>query len=353
MSETDLQEDATVQQGVEQTAPVEPPAGIPEAQRGSWFAVPSDDPVVEYVRANLWNHGERPSSWEAARLSQAAYVYREKTTGWAIAAKFYAPKTGSSADKHAHRELEAIQQVRAAGLDGREMRAIEALSVWRGVLFLEYVDGLSLEDVIAVRRSRPGTLIPCLRLTARMLATLHACGTQPDRTLDFALAVADAHEYVGNLVRYGVLQDDPIVSEGLTRAIDHWQASPVMRDCSPGFVHGDATSSNFIFPWSGGVVAIDWERLDVADPAADLGRLMAEVAHSIKQQGGDVSESEYFLARLVEGYTESLPADWDAAALVQRARFYRATSTLRIARNGWLSRLDRTALVAQALALLS
>ena len=38
---------------------------------------------------------------------------------------------------------------------------------------------------------------------------------------------------------------------------------------------------------------------------------------------------------------------------MKRARFFQASSTLRIARNGWVSRLDRMGLVAQALALLS
>jgi hypothetical protein len=39
-------------------------------------------------------------------------------------------------------------------------------------------------------------------------------------------------------------------------------------------------------------------------------------------------------------------------ALIERARFYRASSTLRIARNGWLSRPERSALVLEATALL-
>lgn len=38
--------------------------------------------------------------------------------------------------------------------------------------------------------------------------------------------------------------------------------------------------------------------------------------------------------------------------LIERARFYRASGTLRIARNGWLSRLERSALVVEAMALL-
>jgi len=48
-----------------------------------------------------------------------------------------------------------------------------------------------------------------------------------------------------------------------------------------------------------------------------------------------------------------LPEGWDGDSVINRARFYRASSTLRIARNGWVSRLDRTALVAQAMALLA
>jgi hypothetical protein len=65
-----------------------------------------------------------------------------------------------------------------------------------------------------------------------------------------------------------------------------------------------------------------------------------------------VPEALSFVEHLTESYREALPDDWDAASLLERARFYRASSTLRIARNGWLSRLERTALVAQAMALL-
>jgi len=139
----------------------------------------------------------------------------------------------------------------------------------------------------------------------------------------------------------------------LTRAIDHWSARSVAGEYRPALTHGDATTTNFVFPWTGGVVAVDWERLYVADPAADLGRLMAEVAHSIKQHGGSVAEAVPFVQRLTDAYCKVLPASEDREALMERARFYQATSTLRIARNGWVSKLDRMALVAQALALLS
>lgn len=333
--------------------PLEPPADVPEIQRGNWFSLPADDPVAAYITANCWEGPDPPAGWEAARLSQAVYVYREGMTAHKISAKFYAVKTGASADKHARREMEAIDQAQGAGLTGAGVRAIRALGLWRGILFLEYLDGLTLEDVIAVRRSRPGTLTPCLERTARLLATLHGHGVQPEAAPDFRPAVEHTRKVVEELATHGVLQGDPLVRQGLLRAIERWEEAPVMEAFTPTCVHGDATTSNFIFPWDEGIVALDWERFDVADPAADLGRLMAEVSHSINQHGGSVAEAEPFIEHLVAAYVKALPAGWDSTALLQRARFHRAASTLRIARNGWVPRLDRTALVAQGLALLS
>jgi aminoglycoside phosphotransferase (APT) family kinase protein len=158
---------------------------------------------------------------------------------------------------------------------------------------------------------------------------------------------------VNDLERWGVLANDPVVRDGLVCSIDRWAARKGMTQFVPTLTHGDATTTNFIFPWDGGVVAVDWERLCVADPAADLGRLMAEVSHSIKQHGGSVAEAVPHIQRLVDAYSDASTNGEDAKALLGRARYYQAVSTLRIARNGWASRLDRTALVAQSLALLN
>ncbi len=333
-------------------SPIEPPPDGAESQRNDWFAVPPSDPVVEYLAANLWDRAEQPSAWEAARLSRAAYIYREKATQWAVVAKFYAAKT-RSAEKYAEREFTHIQQAQAAGLANGQVRAIRPLASWRGVLFLEYVAGLSLENVIAVRRSQPGKLLPGLERAAVLLATLHTHSTRPDAPPDFQPEADYARKCVDDLTKHGVLQGEPLVRDGLIRLIDYWAAVPAMGSFVPACTHGDATTSNFIFPWDGGVVAIDWERCHVADPAADLGRLMAEVSHSVKQYGGDVAEAVSLLQHLAEAYRQALPPDRNAEALVERARFYQASSTLRIARNGWVSRLDRSTLVAQALALLA
>jgi thiamine kinase-like enzyme len=335
------------------THPIEPPADVPEIQRGDWLTLSTPDPVAEYLSGHHWDRSELPVSWKVARLSQAAYVYREVATDWAVVAKFYAVKTGDKAARYADREFGCTQRAQAAGLDERNARAVKPLATWRGILFLEYVDGLTLEDVIAVRRSRPGTLAPSLESTAQLIATLHKRGTRTDAAPDFQSAVNYAQKMVGDLVRWGVLESDPVIRDGLSRMIGRWEDYPAMAEFTPTLTHGDATTTNFIFPWSGGIVGVDWERLHAADPAADLGRLMAEVSHSIKHHGGSIAEAVPFVNRLALAYCQALPADHDTEAVLERARFYQASSTLRIARNGWVSKLDRMGLVARALALLS
>lgn len=334
-------------------ASLEPPVNLPDIQRGVWCPLSGPDPIATHLAAQHWQDHEPPTGWEVARLSHAVYLYREIRTQYAAVAKFYTVKTNTSAAQHARQELDLTQQAQAAGLAAGSIRALHTLGVYRGVLLLEYVSGLTLEDVIAVRRSRPGTLLTALQLAGTLLATLHQHGQRPQTPPDFDKPLRKTHGYVDTLVNYGVLADDPLVGAGLHHLIKRWAAKPIMRNYTPALTHGDATTTNFVFPASGGVVGIDWERLHANDPAADIGRLMAEITHSIKQHGGSVAEALPDVDFLLNTYCQMLPIAADQQALRERARFYRAASTLRIARNGWVSRLDRTELVAQALALLA
>ncbi|HZD58606.1 MAG TPA: aminoglycoside phosphotransferase family protein [Anaerolineales bacterium] len=330
-----------------------PPADTPEIRRGSWCSLPQDDPVAAYLAKEHLEKMLEPPAWEVARLSSAAYVYRERNSGSAAVAKFYAVKTSRSADKYAHREFRVTQEAQSICHKGGEFRAVRPLSVWRGVLFVEHIDGLTLEDVIAVRRSRPGTLLPSIERIARFLAHLHANGIRADEPVHFDWEINDTRDILDDLSNHGVIEDNPVIQSGLKTLIDRWADSTEMRSYTSVLNHGDATTSNFIFPWQGEMVTIDWERARPGDPAADLGRLMAELSHSLKQHGGSIAEAMPFIEHLQASYRQALPAGRDVAALLARSRFYMAASTLRIARNGWVSRLDRTALVAQALAWLS
>jgi len=330
-----------------------PPVSDTDLPASDWFSLPNSDPIIDYLIANLWDLPVQPVSWQAVQLSQAVYVYREHQTGWAIVAKFHTAKTGTDAERHAAREYQYNQQAREVGLVENELSAVRPLGVWRGAIFFDYVDGLTLEDKIAIRRSQPGELSHILENVGRFLASFHAGSLQCDDGQDFGPVADYAYKLVDNLARHGVIKNNPVVQNSFGRVIEKWATDRRMWDFRLTLNHGDTTTSNFIIPPRGGVVAIDWERSDTADPASDLGRLMAEVIHSVSHYGGNFTEGQTFAQQLANKYCDFLPSDWNHTALLHRALFYQATSTLRIARNGWLSRQNRLALILQAFALLS
>lgn len=335
------------------TTLIDPPVETPELKLGNWISLPNDDPIVEYLTENLWEETQLPESWQVARRSQAVYVYRETRTCWQAVAKYYIVKTGEKAEKYAQREMTLIEQARQATLATGPIRAIRPFSVWRGVLFMEFADGLTLEDVIAVRRSRPGTVLPSLGKVAQLLALLHSQKLASSETETAEDITAEARKIVDNLSKYGVLQDNPIIQDGLICQIGRWPEKPEFHNYPLALNHGDSTTTNFILSNQGNeLIAIDWERSKIADPAADLGRIMAEVEHSISQHGGNLGEASPLIEHLIEEYAQTAAKTFDTEALFERARYHRAITSLRIARNGWLSRLERTQLVAQALALL-
>jgi aminoglycoside phosphotransferase (APT) family kinase protein len=339
-----------------ETTLLQPPVDVPEIQRGNWLQLPDADPLVEYIGRELWDLPRLPTTWETARLSHAVYLYRESPSGWYIAAKFYTVKTGEGAEKYAAQEAHLTEQAIEALHPTGDFRVARPRGLWRGVLFLEYIDGITLEDVIAIRRSRPGTLLPALERTAALLANLHTGTRQPETASDFEPNVVYAKKLVQELGKYGVLQADPLVHAGLERLLDRWIERSDMNAYTPCLNHGDATTTNFVFPANGSPTAIDWERARLADPAFDLGRFMAEASHSISHHGGSPAEALPFIEHIAASYTRAYVntgADpQEVKSILSRAGFYQAASTLRIARNGWISRTGRLGLVAQAFALL-
>ncbi|NIM95996.1 MAG: phosphotransferase [Anaerolineales bacterium] len=338
---------------LETTKVIEPSPDLMGLTSGDWATPPSNDPIVQHLTESYWPHDEEPDSWEAARFSRAVYVYRERVTCWPITVKFYAAKTGQSATKYAEREFNYIQQVRDLGFSGGTLRAIQPIGSWQGVLFLEYVEGLSLADLIAVRNTFPGKLRSGLQAVAELLAKLHNQCAQPDVSTDFEGAIKDQLRYLRDLAKHGVLKHETRIIESIEHMVNEWATHPLMSEYTPTLIHGDATTTNFVILGDGTVVGLDWERLKTADPASDLGRLAAEVIHSMRDAGGDSLETEALLQNTLTTYSNALPESIDASALRIRINFYQAMSLLRIARNGWVPRLDRMTLVAHAMALLA
>jgi aminoglycoside phosphotransferase (APT) family kinase protein len=330
-----------------------PPVDEVQFQYNDWFPVQPTDATAAYLTANLWDLAGQPQAWQAARLSSAVYLFREQQTFRTWLVKYYGIKVGErpAAVEYAQRELESTRRAMQS-LQANDGRVPEIYACSNGTLFMEYVQGLTLEDYIAVRRSRPGLLPEALQNTARLLAALHTHSEQKDRPPAFEWALNDTRKYTRELAEHGVLEGNHLVSDGVLRMLARWEADRSLAEFPAVYVHGDATTSNFVFS-NHHLVAIDWERMHLADPALDLGRLMAEIGHSIMRQGGREAEAEALIEHLCAAYQQALPPQWDGGASLYRAQFYRAGSILRIARNGWIPRQERLALVAQAMALLS
>lgn len=326
----------------ESDAPLKPPTADIDGNR--WYAAPSDDPLVR----RLTERFGAAANWQVTRLFGAAYAYREPS-GETLVAKFYSAKTKILVEHYAEREKKAIE--RARQVLGESV--VPVLEHFRGVLLMPYVAGLSLQSAIAVRRNEAGSLSEKLVRIAKLLARLHAATIKTGPSADFTPAVAYGHKLVQNLADYGVLAGDPLTGRALEALIVRWSGRAVMHDFVPTFVHGDVTTGNFLFPVEPRVVALDWERAQLADPAQDLGRLAAEVTHSIVQHGGTVAEALNLVDDFSAAYCAELNAPWSREAISVRARFYRAISSLRIARNTWSPRSQRAQLVGHALALLS
>lgn len=334
-------------------APLSPPTALVEATSNEWLTLQGSNPLIAYLNNNLLGENASPGAWQGARFSRSVYLYKETSSGFKVIVKFYQSKTGEKAIRNAESEKRKIEKVRSAGLDTGKSLAVNALGTWRGVLFLEYVEGLTLGDIIAVHRSQPGSLLPSIEGVTKLLAKVHAIQVE---TIDSPYAkdlFEETLKYTAELGKYGVIKDEPAIEDAIRKQISRWRSKPVMRQFTQSYCHGDATTTNFIITKRGEVVAIDWERLKVSDPAADIGRLLAEINHSLKNHGESQSEIESLEDTILASYTNALNSNTVQSDLQERVRFYQASSTLRIARNGWISRLERLALVARALAMLS
>jgi tRNA A-37 threonylcarbamoyl transferase component Bud32 len=328
------------------------PDSLASLRAGDWLRVDADNPLIGHISATYWMGADPPTGWEVARLSGAVYLYREISTRWTLVSKYYHVKSSSSALEYAQRELGRIEE--ASGYISREgaRRCIQGLGAWGGVLFLEHVPGLSLADVIAARVSLPGQLRAGLKSVGHLLSNLHKQAQQVGVNPDFDTALRDNRDYVKDLCKYGVLKGEPGIVAGLDGLFDDWTSEEGMRDYIPTRIHGDATTTNFMLPEEGRVIALDWERMKTADPAADMGRMTAELTHSVRKHGGDSVEAEALIATCFQAYVENRGAAFDAASFRMRARFYEGASLLRIARNGWIPRLERMTMVSQAMAVL-
>ncbi|RJR32635.1 MAG: hypothetical protein C4567_18345 [Deltaproteobacteria bacterium] len=214
-------------------------------------------------------------------------------------------------------------------------------------LVVEAVSGPDLDQALALacRRGENDQLFCRLEKLAGLLAVFHTRPlpeqpVSPQPALDYLAKLRRQLRGLSLLTAEDeqVLQEEAAAWAGrLARFPDHLVLA-----------HGDATPTNFLFP-DGRVVALDLERLRYADRLWDLSWVAGEMKHAWGWRTGHPEGAESAIGHFFASYLRALPAD---AALTRRIftlnPFYMALAELRIARNDYLSRHYRLALVAEA-----
>ncbi len=183
--------------------------------------------------------------------------------------------------------------------------------------------------------------------------TKHTKHTEPPEnpgTPKSPAASAEALDYfdkvAGQLKALGFLA--PEDEEFLTEERNTWEERLPKFPDRRVLVHGDATPTNFLFP-NGRVVALDLERLRLADRLWDLSWVAGELKHAWGWRRGDWQGSEAPIRGFFRAYLSALPGN---GALEERLHFlnpfYMALAELRIARNGYLAADYRRELIAEA-----
>jgi aminoglycoside phosphotransferase len=113
-------------------------------------------------------------------------------------------------------------------------------------------------------------------------------------------------------------------------------------------VHGDATPTNF-FIHKDEVIAIDLERMKVADRCWDLGFIAAELKHHFMWRAADRWAAEPFIGHFLWEYAVNLKDSHSFQYLTRKMPLYMALGLLRIARNSWLDVPYRKQLIEEAI----
>ncbi len=214
-------------------------------------------------------------------------------------------------------------------------------------LLLENLPGVDLDCLLA-RALRPGEEQPLYRgleHLAGLLAFFHTRPVPESPVSPYpALSYFDKLRY--QLQALGLLSVED--KEALKAERGAWEDRFSKFPDRRVLVHGDATPTNFLFD-DGRVVALDLERLKIADRLWDLSWVAGELKHAWGWRTGNLNGGEAAISRFFAAYLAALPAD---AALAPRLYFlnpfYMALAELRIARNAYLSRDYRLTLIAEA-----
>jgi aminoglycoside phosphotransferase len=268
-----------------------------------------------------------------------------------VVGKFYsAYPPATSADRSLDREYQNYLWAAALGLTqgpGLIPRLLGRHPQTRLGLLLAAVPGPDLDQALA-RACHQGEQEQLLRRLERLAGLLAVFHTReiPEQPVSPQPARQYFAKLQAQLQGLGLLtpeEEQALLEEGAA-----WSPRLERLPDNLVLVHGDATPTNFLFP-DGRAVALDLERLGLADRLWDLSWVAGELKHTWGLRTGYLDGAEPAIRHFFGAYVTSLPAD---TALTRRIfalnPFYMALAELRIARNAYLPWEHRRALVAEA-----
>ncbi|HEY3346917.1 MAG TPA: aminoglycoside phosphotransferase family protein [Nitrospirota bacterium] len=313
-----------------------------------------EDPLYGYLRESVLPKMKvevKHPVFRVSRLrgSNMVYRYHEERSELSLIGKFFGIGEPSRAARLMN-EFRNLSQARRLGLTKLPNCVVRPLGRYRKLglgLIEEFVEGRDLDHYIcgAVYEGRRTRLMKRLTELAGFLAELHKRTMVP-----LALDPAQPENYFMKLVRK--LLEKGLLDKGATarlmRLNERWRERDYMSEDSQVVIHGDATPTNFIFPKADGVVAIDLERMRAGDRMFDVGMVCGELKHAFLWRTGNKYAAEDYIGHFLFEYASHFGGGRAYRAVVLRNPFYMALTELRIARNGWLGRGHRAALVSEA-----
>ncbi len=306
----------------------------------------------------------RPLAGEVTReplpSSRAVYRFTFSGDGLAVVGKFFTGYPAAEpADKGLAQEYDNYLRAAALGLTNGCPRIPRLLGRHPEIclgLLLEAIPGPDLDGLIrrACLHGEAAPLLQGLESLAELLAFFHS-RPLPETPVSGLEALGYLDKLRLQLHRLGLLTGEDEAALAAERAA--WEARLAEFPDRQVLVHGDATPTNFLFPDNGErgrpphmrAVALDLERLRVADRLWDLSWLAGELKHAWSWRTGLTDAAEGAIGHFFAAYLAALGGAPDPAErLFLLNPFYMALAELRIARNTYLSWDYRRWLVAEA-----
>jgi len=216
------------------------------------------------------------------------------------------------------------------------------------VLVEEFCDGISLDHFIinAIQEGARESLFLKLTALSYFLATMHnrtATGLRVDMSGDCSYF----DQIMDQLKNRGYIGWEE--AEDFHWLKEQWRSKEFMWEDNQVLVHGDATPTNILFGDGLSVIAIDLERMKMADRVFDVGRMAAEIKHFFMQYAGNKWLAEPFIGHFFWEYACHFPDRYSAfRSIVRRVPFHMGMTLLRIARNPWITETYRRQLLDEA-----